>query len=545
MNPMKPLLDKLAFFLIFSTFLTAVILYFHFTVDDAYIVLRYVRNLAWHQELSFNVDERVNALTSPFHALFIWPLFTFFPLSALSLYKLLALLLLLAGTFLLVKIYAFKRAVIFLSLVLLLLSPFVLQWTLGGLETPLLFFTLTAMVFYARDRERAGKNLFRLALLSGIAFIIRFDSVLFTGPLLLTLYATSRPLNFRAIWMSFSIALILPLCWLAFAYLFYHDLFPTSFYVKGRASFSRLVYGDIFYTLQFLLLSGCIPLLGLLLVLYRKKIAYSPWFKQNLHFLPGLLLIGVYFVFNGTVHMMFGYRLIIPYFPVLLKLIFDFIPRQPESRTTKALYPAVAFFFIFQCVHLWYVFAFSVQGFNLVQKAEYRSLSLQSYKTSFIPTLEGNALDLQKHISANPKFSGNLQPKLFTFAEGVVPYHMEEMYVFGELISYRHSDESLEGLDLERHIRRGADYIHVLHPRKGLGSIPFQLGREQLPEHYRIISNREFFFDGKLRRSIVYYNPSPPLVTLSKYSFPQERESQFLKASGEEKDRETSRPDNF
>ena len=48
--------------------LTAVI-YFEFTVDDAYIVLRYASNVWSHGELVFNSGERVSTLTSPLHGI--------------------------------------------------------------------------------------------------------------------------------------------------------------------------------------------------------------------------------------------------------------------------------------------------------------------------------------------------------------------------------------------------------------------------------------------------------------------------------------------
>jgi arabinofuranosyltransferase len=518
---MKPLLKKLPYpeLLIFCAFLAAVALYFNFTAEDAFIVLRYVRNLVGHQELAFNANERINALTSPFHALFIWPFLTLFPLSALALYKFAALVLLMACAYLLSKIYAFKKTIILLCLVILLLSPFVLLWTLGGLETPLLLFTLTLLVFYARNKEAANSNLLKIALLSGVAFIIRFDSVLFTGPLLLIIYVTSfRTLKPKTFVASFFISLLLPVSWLAFTYFYYRDLFPTSFYLKGRTGLSSLVYGDIFYPFQFLMLSGCIPLLFLLLMLYRQKIQFYPLLKRNLHFIPGLLLIGIYFIMNGTVHMMFGYRLIVPYLPVFLKIILDFIPAGPENSKVKALYPAIAVLFFFQCAHLLYVYSFSVQGFNFVEKVEYKKVGIENYEKEFIATLEANALDMQKHILANKKFAKGLRPTFFTFAEGVIPYRMDQIYVYGDLVSYRHQEGATDQADFDRQLRNAADYLHIMHPWPGLGSIEFQLGSDEL-QNYQVVSDREFYFDGQLRRSVIYYNPAPTSLKLNKYSF--------------------------
>ncbi|MGZ5304975.1 MAG: hypothetical protein ACXWDO_12730 [Bacteroidia bacterium] len=41
--------------------------FFSFTADDGYILLRYAENFVHHGELSFNLGERINALTSPLH----------------------------------------------------------------------------------------------------------------------------------------------------------------------------------------------------------------------------------------------------------------------------------------------------------------------------------------------------------------------------------------------------------------------------------------------------------------------------------------------
>src|SRR5689334_10031634 len=40
-----------------------------FTADDSFILLRYVENFIRHGELSFNLTEKVSALTSPLHAI--------------------------------------------------------------------------------------------------------------------------------------------------------------------------------------------------------------------------------------------------------------------------------------------------------------------------------------------------------------------------------------------------------------------------------------------------------------------------------------------
>lgn len=46
-----------------------VFLFFNFTAEDAYITCRYAENLVDGGALVFNNNERINALTSPLHAL--------------------------------------------------------------------------------------------------------------------------------------------------------------------------------------------------------------------------------------------------------------------------------------------------------------------------------------------------------------------------------------------------------------------------------------------------------------------------------------------
>src|ERR1044071_516681 len=64
---------------------------FPFVIDDAFIVLRYARNLVDTGELVFNAGEGVSALTSPLHALVMAGLYALFREHTLLAYKLVCL----------------------------------------------------------------------------------------------------------------------------------------------------------------------------------------------------------------------------------------------------------------------------------------------------------------------------------------------------------------------------------------------------------------------------------------------------------------------
>src|SRR3954468_8957914 len=89
----------------------------------------------------------------------------------------------------------------------------------------------------------------------GIAFLVRYDSILFTGPPLFWIALRHRR-EPEVPALTLAPAAAIALAWLATAEAYFGDLFPTPFYVKSPSfGAHRLLRGGV-YELQFLIVSG-------------------------------------------------------------------------------------------------------------------------------------------------------------------------------------------------------------------------------------------------------------------------------------------------
>ena len=151
-----------------------------FTAEYGYIVARYAENLVRHHELTYNLGERVCAFTSPLHAL----------LSALLAGMLgnavfwpkMASLFATAGAFLAMLRGLRKDAfAVALCAAMVVPSPFIALWTIGGLETAFVLFLMTLLTLTARSNDRApvwAVDAYWLGgLLISLGFLARFDTV--------------------------------------------------------------------------------------------------------------------------------------------------------------------------------------------------------------------------------------------------------------------------------------------------------------------------------------------------------------------------------
>jgi len=201
------------------------ILYFNFTAEDAYITYRYAENLVNSGSLVYNEGEPINAMTSPFHAILSAALFYTTGHTVLS-NKIVALFLLLFSALLVWYRFRDQPQLQLLALVLMLMPPSVLLWTFGGLETPILLFLATSTVFLVDRTTAFSLNLLCLVfLLAGLAFLTRYDSILFFLPIIV--YAASKARSLKHVVIASIGAAILPVLWFTTSILYYGDLLPT------------------------------------------------------------------------------------------------------------------------------------------------------------------------------------------------------------------------------------------------------------------------------------------------------------------------------
>jgi hypothetical protein len=301
-------------------------------------------------------------------------------------------------------------------------------------------------------------------------------------------------------------AAVLPLVWFATSAYYYGDLLPTSFYVKTpNPTLGSLFFNGI-YIVSYLLFVGLIPTLSLAFLLRQSThqlfsvlIAH---FKRMWWLYLAIALELCYGLTMATHHMMFSFRFFVPYIPAAAILVVDLIRHVAETGKVNLSAPRVApllagflvTMFLFQLYQSVYTFGSSVNGITRV--GEYRALGVRDYVT-FIQTLEQEAHDIEQHWNTQNR-QAERQPRILTYAAGILPYTFRDSYIYEKLVSYRHCFQRIQqGLY--------ADYIHILAPRQGEVE-------QQLPlpkENYSLVSSYEMFFDGSRQWFLVYYNPNP------------------------------------
>jgi hypothetical protein len=396
-------------------------------------------------------------------------------------------------------------------LILVLLPPCILMWTVGGLETPLLLFLATLAVFLIGGTRPVSLSLLCVVfLLAALAFLTRFDSVLFFLPLLL--YAASKARSASRVLIATIVAAILPIAWLGVSLLYYGDLLPTSFYVKTpNTSFGNIVYNGK-YVVSFLFFVGVMPMIafgfGLLQPRRRLLQVLYDHFKNTWWLYLGLLLELAYGLTMATHHMMFSFRFFVPYLPATALIVVDFVRRASETNaaalsSNKAAALLAGFLCcltLFQLYQMVYSYVRSVNGLSLF--GEYRSLGVRDYE-HFMGILRQEAVDIEEHWN-RLAIGQDRRPRIITYAAGILPYTFRGAYIYEKLISYRHC---FQRRDQALH----ADYVHIVAPR--LGTVEQQLPKPEAS--YSLISAYDMYFDGSQQRFLVYYNPAPEAHNLS------------------------------
>ena len=483
--------------------------YFNFTAEDAYITYRYAENWVNIGSLVYNEGEPINAMTSPLHAVVSAALFFVTGQTVLS-NKILSFILLLLSALVIWYRYREHLHLQVLALILLL-PPCVLLWTFGGLETPILLFLATLTVILALRPPPFRLSLLSVIfLLAGLAFLTRYDSVLFFLPV--TLYVVSKSQSIKHVVIALAGAAVLPLAWLYVSLYYYGDLLPTSFYVKTPSgNLGGLIFNGR-YIASNLLYIGIIPVVALIFVLLVQKhrtidVLYRH-FKSSWWLYMGLVLETLYGLTMATQHMMFSFRFFVPYIPSTVIVVVDLLRHASETgevdlSTGRPAYLFTGFLLcllLFQLYQNVYTYNHSINGISSI--GDYRAVGIRDY-VRFLQILKQEGLDIEKHWEVIHGDSGR-RPRIITYAAGMLPYTYKESYIYEKLVSYRHCHERY---------RQGlyADYIHILAPR--LGQVDKQLPNSV--ESYYLVSSYEMFFDGSMQTFLVYYNPRPEAHNLT------------------------------
>jgi arabinofuranosyltransferase len=479
-------------------------LFFPFTAEDAWIVARYARNAVEHGELVFNRGEYVNALTSPLDAFLGMLLHALTPAPILA-HKLCAIAfsgLTLAAGYSMLRTNAAAQAT-FLALTAFS-APFAL-WTVGGLETPLL--ALLATLFVACLWRTGHERFYLAAFVAGLAFLARHDSVLFTAPAMIWALR-GQPLP-RWIGVAL-VAEILPVAWLVFALVYFHDPLPTSFHLKGPGNIGLTVGYNALYLIDFLLQSGVALVLAAAFALAQGRLI-MPTAASTLGVRAGLwlgiaLAVGAYGLIAATVHMMFSFRLFMPYLPAMALLVAELLGNiakgAPEPGARR-----IAGAVLVILVGLQATLAYAIERWTLnpTRVGEYQYSGAGEYRRNLIDTLPqaAAAIDADWRAQSTPR-----RPRVLTLAAGLLPWHLPDAYIFEDLVSWRRACPP----DRRKHAHM-ADYVHLVTPWSGTVE-------EQLPgppDRWQQVWQRTTDFDGSVQTWMVYRNRTPDPTRLPGY----------------------------
>jgi hypothetical protein len=242
---------------------------YNYVVDDAYISFRYARNLARGDGLVFNPGERVEGYTN-----FLWTLMVAaglkLGLEAVDLAKVLGFTFAAATLFLVGVFYSriFGRTgkVSWIPAFLLALSPPLAVWTLGGLETTLFAFLVTAGLLVhirARIQERVSMESSVVLLL---ACLTRPEGLLFATLVFADLLISRTGKRLLLLWLVPLVAGYLP--YFLWRWSYYGYLLPNTFYAKtgGAGGWGR----GLAYLADFLWPAG-IPVLPAFLLVFMER----------------------------------------------------------------------------------------------------------------------------------------------------------------------------------------------------------------------------------------------------------------------------------
>jgi hypothetical protein len=492
---------------------------FDFMADDAFIVLRYAQNLAMRGALEYNWGEPVNLLTSPLH------LFIMIVLNTISTDPMLANKIAGIGALLATLLIGWRSIAThyadaaprglcalfqLLFVVIVGLSPFVVLWAVGGLETPYVAFlvtSLTVLVQRAGSQESVSPpTVLLIGILIGIAFLGRFDTALFTAPIVIWLLSKSRtePWIFAALVPG----AVLPFSWLFFSVAHFHDLLPTSFYTKSPTFIPGILARNAAYSLEFFVLSGLLaigapPLWRVVRSTARRSAVFAA-IRSLWPLWLGLVLFAAYAQTTATVHMMFGFRMFLPYLPTAALLLFSLWPpaKAAEAIGLNAVTVIGATLVVTQVALAFIVNSHSV---NPVpgNVAEFTQQS-KTEAMKGLATLIASADDIKAHWRTLPQ-SAERGPRIQGPAAGIVPLRIPNAYVYEVLASQRHKCRIAPELY--------SDYVQIIAPRLGTPEREFPPGWTTA----NIISQRQMIFDGELETVMVYFNPRPKPNILPPY----------------------------
>ena len=340
------------------------------TIDDSYITFRYARNLLAGEGFVYNPGQQVMGTTTPLYTLLMSALGVLsggtqapFPWLALGLNSLADSLTCLLLWRLGKKLHAEWAG--YVTAMLWAVAPFSVTFAIGGLETSLYIFLLTASVYALIEKRR-----FLTALFAALALLTRPDALLLLGPLgLERLWQAWK--KKEKIQINEMLAFGLPvLAWGIYATFYFGSPIPHSvqakvgaYHLEAYEGAVRLMqhYATVFHQHYFLGQAGI--LLGVLIFPFLFYVGARQAYKQEKALLAFMLYPWLYLlVFSLANPLIFRWYLTPPlpaYFlgimlglDWLLKRLFK-LDHQPNSLKRRLLAGIILLLPVFSMLNAW------------------------------------------------------------------------------------------------------------------------------------------------------------------------------------------------
>jgi hypothetical protein len=322
--------------------------FFH---DDAYITLRYARNLLGGNGIVWNPGEYVQGYTN---FLFL-VLIVLLGLLGVDLYWASRILGLFAFCALVLGLLYFQHGrsrfgsyhpLDMIPVLLVSTAAPLIVWSIGGLEGPLfsLLVSVAMLSFLLALRAPASTwLLITSGVLYSLAFLTRPDGAVFIAATLvcLPLLMREKRMQHLALFLLPCLGIILP--FLVWQFWYYGDIVPNTFYAKaGVPSIYKITAGleylsEYALTPPFLLLL-CFP--ALLYMLVRRRL------DAQLGYLSVMIVSYLLFLLYAGGDHMTSYRLMLPLIPAVAYLLYRVlkVTVRPDRRLTVVLIYLVALF---------------------------------------------------------------------------------------------------------------------------------------------------------------------------------------------------------
>lgn len=276
--------------------------------DDAYIILRYARNLLNGHGPVWNPGEHVEGYSSFFWLMLISAL-GFYNIDLVLASRILGILYAFLSLF--VSLTLTRHNTYFCGLLLATNACFSL-WALGGLETTAFsFFVFLACSLFSKNHT--GKiQLVLIGFVFCLAAITRPEGILFfIITIVFTLLRNKKTLgeSLRNTFLLLSGFLTVYLPYSVWRVLYYGYFFPCTFYVKGDPNILKFFFGTR-YLIHFFILYGA----PLCILLFVKNI--RNFLSDNAYIFSLLTIYCFYIVLIGGDHMP-GFRFLVPILPLL------------------------------------------------------------------------------------------------------------------------------------------------------------------------------------------------------------------------------------